>query len=45
MTRVRLIEHHGFALLSFGTLPEREIIVVREGHIWRIGGLIDSELV
>jgi hypothetical protein len=45
VTRVRLIEHHGFALLSFGSLPEREIVVDREGHTWKIDGLIDSELV
>ena len=44
VTRIRLIEHHGFALLSFGTLPEREILVAREGHIWKMNGLYDSEL-
>ncbi len=44
VTRVRLIEHHGYALLSFGTLPEREILVIREGHTWKIGGIYDGEL-
>lgn len=45
VTHVRLIEHHGFALLSFGSLPEREIVIDREGHTWKVDGLIDSELV
>jgi hypothetical protein len=45
VTRVRLIEHHGFALLSFGSLPERQIVIDREGHTWKIDGLTDSELV
>lgn len=44
VTRVRLIEHHGFAFLSFGALPERKIGVAREGHTWKIDGTIDSEL-
>jgi hypothetical protein len=44
VTRVRLIEHHGYALLSFGELPEREILVAREGRVWTMNGLFDSEL-
>jgi hypothetical protein len=45
VTHVRLIEHHGFALLSFGApLPEREIPVGREGRAWKIERLLDSEL-
>lgn len=44
VTRVRLIEHHGTAILSFGTMPEREILVIREGHVWRMDALLDREL-
>lgn len=44
VTRVRLVEHHGYALLRFGPLPERQIGVAREGHTWRIAALFDSEL-
>jgi hypothetical protein len=44
VTRVRLEEHHGLAVLAFGTMPEREIQVAREGHAWKIEALLDSEL-
>ncbi|MFZ1925469.1 MAG: hypothetical protein WAU42_04925 [Solirubrobacteraceae bacterium] len=43
--RVRLEEHHGNVILSFGGLPEREIAVTREGpRRWKIATLLDSEL-
>lgn len=44
VVRVRLIEHHGIAVLRFGALPERQISVAREGRSWKIQGLIDSEI-
>lgn len=44
VARVRLNGHHGLALLSFGTMPERQISVAREGHAWKVESLIDSEL-
>ena len=44
VTRVRLIGHRGLAILRFGTLPERQIPVAREGHTWKIPGLLDTEL-
>ena len=44
VTRVRLTEHHGLAVLSFGTMPERQIQVAREGHVWRLAALLDGEL-
>jgi hypothetical protein len=44
VSRVRLDEHHGLAVLSFAKLPERQISVAREGHIWKIEALLDSEL-
>jgi hypothetical protein len=44
VTHVLLKEHHGVALLAFAGLPEREIPVTREGHIWRIAALLDREL-
>ena len=44
VTRVRLEEHHGFAFLSFGTLPERRISVQREGHVWKMTQIYDEEL-
>jgi hypothetical protein len=43
--RVRVFERHGLVFLSFGPhLPEREIAVMREGSIWRMEALSDSEL-
>lgn len=44
VARVRLVEHHGIAILHFGALPERQIGVSREGHTWRISQLLDSEV-
>jgi hypothetical protein len=44
VARVRLIEHHGIAILNFGSLPQRQIPVAREGHIWKIEALLDSEV-
>jgi hypothetical protein len=45
VARVRLKEHAGFAVLSFGALPERQIAVDREGHVWRIDDLLDVPLI
>lgn len=44
VSRVRLEEHHGLAVLSFGKMPEREIQVIREGRTWKIQSLLDREL-
>jgi hypothetical protein len=44
VARVGLIEHHGMALLHFGGLPEREITVVREGHVWKMSAMYDNEV-
>lgn len=44
VARVRLVEHHGLVLLNFGTMPEREIFVVREGHTWKLDALLDGEV-
>jgi hypothetical protein len=44
VSRVRLNGHRGLAVLSFGSLPERQISVAREGHNWRVEALFDSEL-
>jgi hypothetical protein len=44
VTRVRLEEHHGFAFLGFGTLPERKISVQREGRVWKLSQIYDEEL-
>jgi hypothetical protein len=44
VARVRLIEHHGVVVLSFGALPAREVHVRREGHTWKMAALIDSLL-
>ncbi len=42
--RVRLAGEHGVAILSFGTLPERQIPVSREGAAWKVDAPLDSEL-
>ncbi|MGA9285385.1 MAG: hypothetical protein WBV85_08075 [Solirubrobacteraceae bacterium] len=44
VSRVRIKERQGVAVLSFGKLPESEMRVVREGHIWRIISVVDTEL-
>jgi hypothetical protein len=44
IARVRLEEHHGLVVLSFGKLPERQIRVAREGHLWKVQSLFDSDL-
>lgn len=44
VSRVRLVQHHGFAILSFGTMPEREITVRREKRTWKVEALLDGEL-
>lgn len=44
VTHLRLIGHHGTAILGFGRFPERELLVAREGHVWRISALIDKEV-
>jgi hypothetical protein len=44
VSRVRLVGTHGLAIMSFGTMPEREISVLREGSAWKVQALLDSEL-
>jgi hypothetical protein len=46
VTRVRLVGRAGFAILSFGTMPEREFPVgfEKHAHAWKVQGLIDREL-
>jgi hypothetical protein len=44
VARVRLIEHHGLAVLHFGAMPERKIAVAREGHTWKVEALLDGEV-
>ncbi len=44
VARVRLVEHHGIVILNFGALPARQISVAREGHIWKLETLLDSEV-
>ncbi|MFI5269428.1 MAG: hypothetical protein ACHQ7M_18785, partial [Chloroflexota bacterium] len=39
ITRVRLEGRSGLAVLSFGKLPERQIRLAREGHVWKIQSL------
>jgi hypothetical protein len=42
--RVGVNERQGEVVLRFGSLPEREIHVDREGHTWKVVALIDSAL-
>lgn len=44
ISRVRVREHQGVVILSFGSMPVSEIRVSREGRIWRILALIDTDL-
>jgi hypothetical protein len=42
--RVRLDKRRGVAVLSSSGLPERQILVLRERHTWKLEGLLDDEL-
>jgi hypothetical protein len=42
--RVRLDRRHGFAILSFGKLPERKISIREQRHTWKINAPLDDEL-
>ena len=42
--RVRLVGISGLVVLGFGAMPERQLQVVREGHVWKITSIGDSEL-
>lgn len=44
VARVRLIQHHGLAILSFGKMPEKYIPIMRERHTWKIGAPFDADL-
>jgi hypothetical protein len=44
VTGVRLEDREGFALLSFGRMPERQISVVRDGGTWRVSTLLDGQM-
>jgi hypothetical protein len=44
VVRVRLNGKNGLVVLSFGTLPERQISVDQHGSAWKIEALLDSEL-
>jgi hypothetical protein len=44
VSRVRLVERHGLAILRFGKLPEREILITHEGPAWKIAAVLDIEL-
>ena len=41
---VRTRAHQGIVVLSFGTMPETEMHVLREGHTWKMLALIDTKL-
>ncbi len=44
VSRVRVKERQGLAILSFGALPQSEMRVIDEGHTWRILSVVDTEL-
>jgi hypothetical protein len=41
---VRIQSGHAVALLSFAGMPERELQITREGHVWKIAALLDGPL-
>ncbi|MGH2912056.1 MAG: hypothetical protein ACRDJ3_06225 [Solirubrobacteraceae bacterium] len=42
---IRLEEHHGLVLLTFGPYAERQLLVHREGRNgWKVATLLDTEL-
>lgn len=44
VARVRVEGDQGIAVLGFQTLPGRQIHLAREGGVWKIDALLDSEL-
>ncbi len=44
VTRVRVQADQARALLKFAAMPEREIQITREGHVWKIAALLDNAL-
>ncbi|HEU0249439.1 MAG TPA: hypothetical protein VFR48_01820 [Solirubrobacteraceae bacterium] len=44
VAQLRLVRHHGIAILRFGTALERQLPVRREGGQWRVQALLDSDL-
>jgi hypothetical protein len=44
VARMRLDRRHGLAILRFGTMPERQISVLRERRTWKIDTIIDYEI-
>lgn len=44
ITGVRIDGNRGIAVLGFKALPGRQMRLAREGHAWKLEGLLDSEL-
>jgi hypothetical protein len=44
VARVAIEERHGIVLLHFGSMPERQIPVEREGHEWKLTQILDGEV-
>lgn len=44
VVRIRIRERQGIVVLSFGSMPERQMHVLREGHTWKMLALVDGEL-
>ena len=44
VTSVHVKGKVGLAALGFRTMPEGEILVEREGHVWKIDALLDGEM-
>jgi hypothetical protein len=44
VTGLRVSGRHGLALLGFTPARERYIAVIREGRVWKVEGLLDSQL-
>lgn len=44
IARVRLVQHHGLAILRFGAMPERQISVRQQAGAWKLATIFDSAL-
>ncbi len=42
--RIRVRERQGVVVLSFATMPERQMHILREGHVWKMLAIVDGEL-
>lgn len=44
ISRIRVRERQGVVVLTFAGMPERQMHILREGHVWKMLAIVDGEL-